>query len=333
MGKFIENEKINQTNFKIQSSYFSDQAKRDGIYKGKQRSFCLPVEYAEENLYFEIRDSAIEYFKHSGIKWHDGHNFKPSNHLCDSQVSCVNFLFPFFDKPEAMIELFLPIFPDIKEIIPMENLNQFISFEWIGKENYLNERVAVNSKRTRGANFTSSDAALMFENKNGERHIVLIEWKYTESYSSYFLKISKHGTDRTKIYYPLFNLNDCPINKSELPDFDALFYEPFYQLMRHQFLAHEMEKAEELGAKSVSVLHISPSINNDLGRITSPKLLGLGVSVTDVWKKILIESNKFKSIFTEKLFDPFPIDKFPELKSWWDYLKERYSWTDKLKKA
>ena len=38
--------------------------------------------------------------------------------------------------------------------------------------------------------------------------------------------------------------------------YDDLFYEP-YQLFRQQLLANEMEKARELEADVVSVLHIS----------------------------------------------------------------------------
>jgi len=82
--------------------------------------------------------------------------------------------------------------------------------------------------------------------------------KYTESYGGAPLKTAASGTDRTAIYQPLFDRADCPINREVLSSFDALFFEPFYQLMRQQLLAHEMEKARELGADAVSLLHIAP---------------------------------------------------------------------------
>lgn len=100
--------------------------------------------------------------------------------------------------------------------------------------------------------------------------IVLIEWKYTESYSGADLKISPSGTDRTGIYRPLFERDDCPFDKDQLPCFDALFVEPFYQFMRQQFLAHEMERAHEMSADTVSVLHISTSITARPDRCPSP---------------------------------------------------------------
>ena len=74
-----------------------------------------------------------------------------------------------------------PVFPDLDEMLPIED-GQYVAFEWIGKQNYLGEKISRNGKRTRGANFTSADAAVMFKLNDGQKQIVLIEWKYTESY-------------------------------------------------------------------------------------------------------------------------------------------------------
>jgi len=81
--------------------------------------------------------------------------------------------------------------------------------------------MAKNSERTRGSNFTSADAIVMFERKDKRWKIVLIEWKYTESYGGTFLKIADCGKDRTTIYLHLFDKINCPINKEVLPDFDS----------------------------------------------------------------------------------------------------------------
>jgi hypothetical protein len=105
MGKFLKSEKTRQASFRAGSPYFSDAARADGIYKGRARSFCLPREHAQENLFPGIRQSAPEYFDAQTIKWHDGQDGKPSNHLCSSQVCCVNFLFPFADRPRALAEV------------------------------------------------------------------------------------------------------------------------------------------------------------------------------------------------------------------------------------
>lgn len=325
MGKFLESEKPHQAKFKATSPYFSDAARADGIYKGKPRPFCLPFEHAEENLFPEIRQTALACFAAQGIKWHDGQNGKPSDHLCDSQVCCVNFLFPFAHKPRALAKVLRPIFPALRELLPIEN-GQYVTFEWIGQENYLGEKISRNGKRTRGANFTSADAAVLFERIDGKRQTILIEWKYTESYGGASLKVAKSGTDRTTIYKPLFKRDDCPIDKDLLPSFDSLFYEPFYQFMRQQFLAHEMERAQELGAHIASVLHIAPAHNTDFRKVTSPKLEKLGETALDVWKKLVRPRGRFISVSTEQLFGNLSAEQLPEMRAWLEYIGMRYAW-------
>jgi hypothetical protein len=332
MGNFKEAENPRHAAFKAHSPCFTPEARSDGIYRGRPRPFCLPADRAEENVYFGIREPALDCFAGHHIKWHDGHKpenesvGKPSNHLCDSQVCCVNFLFPFADKPDALAELLHPIFPTVRKMMPMEGSGQYVSSEWIGERNYLGEKVSRNGKRTRGANFTSADAAAMFECLDGTRQIVLIEWKYTESYSPVDMQIAGSGTDRTAIYRHLYAADDFPLRKELLPDFGSLFYEPFYQLLRQQMLANEMEKAHELGADRVSLLHITPRHNADFPRVTSPKLAHLGPTVIDVWRRLVKEPNGFASVSTETLFGCFPVQKFPETAAWWQYITARYPW-------
>lgn len=325
MGVFLRDEKPQQAEFKAKSPYFSEAARVEGLYKNHHYPFCLPREYADENLFPEIRQPIIAYFARNEIKWHDGQGGKPSNHLCDSQVSCANFLFPFFDKPQALAALLHPIFPDIQEMLPIED-GQYVAFEWIGEQNYLREKMSRNGKRTRGANFTSADAAVMFQCRDGQRLIVLIEWKYTESYYTHWLRFAASGTDRTKIYEHLYSADDCPITKDVLPNFDCLFFEPFYQFMRQQFLAHEMEKAHELGADKVCLLHISPAINKDFMRVTSPELRVMEYSATKVWRKLVKDADRFTGEYTENIFGNFQVERFPELKEWWRYIVMRYNW-------
>jgi hypothetical protein len=325
MGGFLEREKPKQAEFKAVAPYFSLAARLDGVYKGKPRIFCLPIEYAEQNLVPEIRGSATAHFAEHRIKWHDGQNGKPSNHLCDSQVCCVNFLFPFADKPTALAEVLRPIFPEVQKMLPVES-GQYVSFEWIGQRNYLGEKISRNGQRTRGANCTSADSIVVFDRKDNKRQVVLIEWKYTESYGGTFLKISDSGTDRTAIYRHLFEAEDCPIRKDILPDFDALFYEPFYQFMRQQLLAHEMEKAHELGADIVSVLHIAPAQNTEFCRVTSPQLVNLGETATGVWGKLVKPADRFISVSTEKLFGNLSAEKNPQINAWIEYINTRYRW-------
>jgi hypothetical protein len=326
MGKFLEAEKERLVVYKQQTPHLSRQAKNDGFYRKRFRSYCLPRDHAAENLFVEIREDAIDYFKRYKIKWHDGLNAGPSNHLCDSQVCCVNFLHPFADKPEALAALLRPLFPTLAKMLPMEEDGRFVSFEWIGQKNYLGERIPRHGKRTRGANFTSADAAVMFVHEDGAKQIVLIEWKYTESYSKTPLMMAKSGTDRRKIYVHLYERADFPLNKKLLPSFDALFYEPFYQLFRQQLLAHEMERAQELGANVVSLMHIAPKHNTEFQRVTSPLLEPLGNSVTEIWNRLVKDKSRFVSVHPETLFGNSLCEQFPELKEWWTFITERYTW-------
>lgn len=325
MGKFLQTEKPKQVAFKQTSATISNAAKAEGIYKNHAYPFCLPRELAEENLYPPIRTTIREYFGRNKIKWHDGQNGNPSNHMCDSQVCCANFLFPFADKPQALAALLKPIFPDLHEMLPIED-GLYVAFEWIGQENYLHEKAPRNGQRTRGANCTSADAAVRFRRADGREQISLIEWKYTESYNRMSLEVAASGQSRVEIYRWLFEQPDCPINKTRLPGFEALFFEPFYQFMRQQLLAYETEKVHELGADIVSLLHISPAHNLDFRTITSPRLESRGLSATDVWKTLVTLPGRFISISTESLFGQLDLSCYPELLEWQTYIQARYTW-------
>jgi hypothetical protein len=236
----------------------------------------------------------------------------------------VNFLFPFVDRPDQLARALLPVFPEIREMLPIES--GYVEFEWIGLENYLDEKAPRGAQRTRGANCTSADAAVLFLREDGKRQFVLIEWKYTESYGGTPLQVAKSGTDRTRIYEKLFRRDDCPLDKDLLPSFASLFYEPFYQFMRQQFLAHQMELAREKGADIVSVLHIAPACNKDFGRVTSPELEALGDSALGIWQRLVRPSNRFVSVRTEELFGHLSADDLPGMAEWLDYLHARYPW-------
>lgn len=327
MGLFLNSEKERQAALKAEVTLFSESVGLEQTSETLGSSFFLPVDHATENLFEGIRASVLDYFAEKEIVWHGGVGGGPSNHLCDSQVSCLNFLFPFASSAETLRELLLPVYPDIRQMLPMElhgSAEQFVAFEWIGERNYLGERIARGEKRTRGANCTSADAAVLFEQPDGKRQLVLIEWKYTESYPSRAIRFSARGTDRAVIYRRFYEAADCPIDRSLVAHFDDLFYEPFYQLMRQQFLAREMERARELGADIVSVLHVSPTANRDLQTVTSPELRPLGSTAIDVWIRLTKDSDRFRSISTEKLFGALPMERLIDLFLWRGYLVERY---------
>jgi len=325
VGTFLESEKARYILWKASTGYLSDGARGPGEYRGREHACCLPPDYAEENLYPGIRESATGYFARHA-KWHDGRGRRPSVHLCDSQVCCVNMLFPFADQPEALAELLRPHYADIDRMLAVED-GLFVGHEWIGAENYLHE-VCRNGVRTRGACYTSADAIVRFRRKDGAIQVVLIEFKYGESYGGANLHYARSGTDRTRIYRWLYDREDCPLEREALAGlgFESLFYEPFYQFMRQQFLAHEMERAHELDAEIVSLLHIAPERNDQFRRVTSPALGGLGTCATGIWAGLVRPRGRFLSVSTESLFGPFPADRFPDMGPWQAYIQDRYPW-------
>jgi hypothetical protein len=326
MGNYLDRERPIQAALKHQPGLFSTAAGADGVYYGRSRPFCLPQEHADENLFVSIRQPAQRYFSAHRIKWHQGsmQGTKPNNHLCSSQVCCVNFLFPFADQPEALAALLQPCFPTLRRMLPIEATGEYVAFEWIGARDYLGEQKRAQA-RTRGANCTSADAAVCLEHEDGTRQIVLIEWKFTESYGMQSIKVAASGTDRSATYRPLLSRADGPLDTQRLTSLDDLYYEPFYQLMRQQLLAHEMEKAHENGADKVSVLHISPAANADLRKVTSRGLGHLGGTCFAVWANLQTQADRFRSVTIQDLFGPLPVSQFPALANWHQYIQRRYA--------
>ena len=139
----------------------------------------------------------------------------------------------------------------------------------------------------------------------------------------------KSQKNRVDIYKELLKAPDCPIITDKLSSLADLFYEPFYQLMRQQLLAHEMEKAGEQQATKVTLLHIAPEHNQDIRRITSPNLQRFADpndSPFDVWKKLVRPEERFISKHTEELFAPVLSNPPRELQPWRDYISKRYVW-------
>ena len=96
--------------------------------------------------------------------------------------------------------------------------------------------------------------------------------------------------------------------------------------MRQQLLAHEMERAHEIGADLVAVLHVAPARNSEFQKVTSPELRALGDTATGVWKRLVKPPDRFISISTEQLFGSLSPAQMPEMQPWLDYVFSRYPW-------
>jgi hypothetical protein len=170
-------------------------------------------------------------------------------------------------------------------------------FEWIGERDYLNE--AAGKTRRRGALATSADAAIRYRALDGSIEIALIEWKYTESYTTPHPKPSEQANaTRRRRYGPLWS----SVVRTDLLELDDLFVEPFYQMLRQQMLAHEMERAREHDADRVRLVYAAPARNEALwSSFPTPKLKSLSRpgrddvarNVRDLWDALLLEPDRF----------------------------------------
>ena len=197
----------------------------------------------------------------------------------------------------------------------------FVGFEWIGYADYLNE-AGKSGARTRGANATSADAVVRFENE-GRIETVLIEWKYTESYGAPI----PPGANEVRLgrYRDLVFAPAGPIRADLSLTIGDFFWEPLYQLLRQQMLAFQMQAAHEDGAERVRVLHISPSANHALHAVTAPALLCRGDDVFEVFRNLLVQPDDFLSCSTEAVFDTVLSEADEEDRPWADYLIDRYT--------
>jgi hypothetical protein len=91
-----------------------------------------------------------------------------------------------------------------------------------------------------------------------------------------------------------------------------------------------MEKAHEMGADIVTLLHIAPAHNADFRRITSPELAKLGDWATGVWSQLVKPVGKFISVSTEHLFGGLSTEQLPEMKPWLEYIHSRYAWVGEM---
>ena len=301
---FLASEKNRQAEWKLSSKYLTKEAKKPGLYRSRLYPWALPVSCADQNLHQWIRDEAIEYFRRNHITWHTSAGVDlPTNHLVSSQVMCVNCMFPFFRDPEGLKEFLAPVFTDIDRILPIESKNQFIAFEFIGSENYLNEEPKLGTVRHRGVGNTSIDFAVLLQMSTRRKRLLLGEWKSTESYPRMNIRYRSDTTDRLPTYLPFLEANDCPIDTSKLNSLDALFFEPLYQMTRHTLMAHEIKKHHSQ-IDEVIVLEMRSERNRAILRNPSPGLPDVG-TVYDSMRAILRDSGMLVDVTTESLFKPY----------------------------
>ncbi|WP_456598804.1 PGN_0703 family putative restriction endonuclease [Blastococcus sp. SYSU DS0616] len=271
---------------------------KSGVPNGPAYEFCLPPGHEKLNLLADVRPQALTLFAELGVPWHAGVNGGPSNHLLSSQVQCVNALARMMTDPERIRRAFGDLL-DIGHVLEIEP-GRHLTFEYIGPTDYFGE--APGRQRVRGSQCTSVDAAFLHVARDGVRELVLVEWKYTESYGARRVDPRKDAV-RAARYGPALADTTGPVRGDLLP-LDRLFYEPLYQLMRQQLLAHQLEVHGAEGASRVRVLHVLPSANDAYQRsLQRPEHRQLGANVSDVWRVLLRHRDRFTSVDSSLFLD------------------------------
>lgn len=234
------------------------------------------------------------------------------NHLLSSQAACVNFLMPMLGRPDLLARWVGHVLGiegvTIEPIEERAGVPQPIAFEWFPNRDYLNE--AGPKGRTRGANATSLDAAVRYRH-DGQSRLLLIEWKYTESYGA---ELGGSHDTRTARYANIWRWPAGPIRADPNLELTDFYREPFYQLLRQQMLAHAIEVDPKSGFTRVDLVHISPAGNKALRAITAPKFEPFGGAKADAFtafKTLLAPAvaDRFRSLSTAEAFAPVSDDK------------------------
>lgn len=311
-----------------QASHFDAAVEGHAGHKGS--GYRLPPHLRVMNLAPSLRETAEAYFRQHGITWH-----LHASHGLSSQACCLNFLMPLAERPDLLARLIggvldIPAPAMIEVEKGPDGRPWFVGFEWTGQADYLNEWPS-GKPATRGANATSADAIVRFE-REGRKETLLIEWKYTETYGAPLQNPPREGKTANEVrsdrYRDLAFAPNGPIRDDlglKLTDF---FWEPFYQCLRQQMLAFRMQQARvEEATERVRVLHISPSGNHALHKVTAPKLCHIeGGNYDDAFEAFratLVDPDNFISRSTEQVFGSTLAQMGGD--PWSDYLIGRYS--------
>jgi hypothetical protein len=311
---FIDDEQAHQLAYF--GRHFADRVGHRG------RAFQLCYDYRFNGLLPDVRGTAPALFKALDIQWHPY-----IGHGRSSQAACVNFLLPFADRPDLLgdwiggvLGIAAPMMLPVEQ--PQAGDHRHVAFEYTGPDlrDWLGE--AGGGVPKRGAHATAADAAVAFVGADERRELVLIEWKYTEQYRHH--RLSKDRKDkRTARYADKLFAPAGPIRDDlglTLADF---LHEPFYQLLRQQMLAWQIERAGMFDR--VRVLHLSPAGNRALHAVTAPTLRMIeGVTYTDAfaaYRATLADPAAFVERTIETSFAPLMHDPRAP---WMAALAERY---------
>lgn len=304
MYKDLEKKK---NEYLIKSGFFYGD-KGNGIFRGKKHSYVLR-DY-KNNFYQPILDEVLEYFEKNNIKWWN-ENIKlnqPTANTLSSQIACLNHLF--FIRRSKFLSLYILNFITNKnfiDVLPLENdkyNKAYISFEVSSDNDHLNE-ITTN----RGELNTSIDAVFLAEDKNKEKCMVVIEWKYTEKHSNEDVSIEiednahKKGEERLNRYTSLINNSKQLKHKYSDYKSSVYFYGELYQFTRQTLWAEQMiENKNDESIKADDFLHLAVISNKNKSMLSSIYKIS-NMNLEDTWINVLNDNSKFMIIDNKKIIE------------------------------
>lgn len=192
-------------------------------------------------------------------------------------------------------------------LLPLDNdqYNKgYISFEVSSNEDHLNE-ISTN----RGELNTSIDALFLAEDKNNKKCLIIIEWKYTESYSDkdHSIEITKgghkKGEERLNRYALL--INNSKQLKHKYSDYKSTiyFYGEFYQFTRQTLWAEQMIKNKNTEKiKADDFLHLAVIANGNKDMLSSICKIS-NMNLEDTWRNNINDNSKFMIIDNKKIIE------------------------------
>ena len=287
-----------------------DNAQEIGYSNKRQQlyDFILRSQHNSKNLYKDIRQDAVEYFKKYKIAWWQCINKpdEPTGHLVSSQIHCLNHLFALRTKKMAVKQIienatgmtFDEVLPSLIDNDP----NSFISFEFaFNNDEWLQE----NDKGSRRGTMCTSIDAMIIARKGNKKWLIPIEWKYTETYD----RVDKTNRKRLDRYTHLIETSDRLLIPSEGVAHSVYFIEPSYELMRQTLLCEQI--VSHKFADDFFHINVIPRRHYELRNAVEKEFIPM-----------LEDKSKFKIVDPEELLSPLNGNMaYDELLK---YLKKRY---------
>ena len=300
-----------------------------GKWQGTEYRHILPPELWDLNLWEPIRASARTHFLEEGINWH-----QQRHNLLSSQVQCVNVLFPLRDEKALLAALLVDRVSQLARV-------GSVCFEYTGDKNYLNEPGG------RGRMRTSADVAVEWFDAENSKNLLLLEYKFTErEFGRCGGATSRGNKDRSRCrrlgeiieaprtmcylvepkgrpYWDIALAPDGPVRGDLLAqESHCPFRYDFYQLMRNQFLAHQIESDPDSGFDSATFGVVYHDENDNLLRMGHA--FDGERNPLSAWTRLLREQKKFITFTVQELLAAVDADLPPQLEEWRAFLGSRY---------